>query len=182
MPKGIEPLPFDEKNQEDFIKLTERILDALEKISKNKAIPATQEKLRELSGCSRKTLHNRIWPVIKLKEIKAARKASNEDKPKKITPEHRLDVEVHINRETQLVEQIRNYQDQNGKLFDQVQDFQEQVAVLTDLNKVLENDVNELKAEIRKLRSELRKVQENKRGNSKVVSIESREVNSSNLN
>src|SRR5438270_13232875 len=124
MRNGLKRLPFDERNEQDFEDLTRRISDALALIRKNPSIPATQDKVDELAGCTRKTLHNRGWPITELKKIKEERKAGKDGRRKNTTVEHRLSAQKHVEREKLLIGQIRNLQRQNGELFDRVQDLE----------------------------------------------------------
>jgi uncharacterized protein (DUF3084 family) len=164
-------LPFDERNEQDFEELTRKIWDAITAIKKTRSIPATQEKLAEMVGCTRKTLHNRDWPITELKKIKEERKANKDNKPKNTTAEHRLSSENHIAREKLLIKQIRNLQEQNGKLFDQMQELEEQKAGLIDTTKVLEDEIVILKDQNRKLERELRQFKQGHGGRDNVVSI-----------
>lgn len=161
-------LPFDERNEQDFEDLTRKIQDAIATIKKTRSIPATQEKLAEMVGCTRKTLHNRGWPIAELKKIKEERKAS---KQKNNTVEHRVTAEKHIAREKLLIGQIRNLQEQNGKLFDEKQELEEQKAILIDTVKVLEDEIIILKDEKRKLEREVRQLKQGRNDRATVVSI-----------
>jgi uncharacterized coiled-coil protein SlyX len=173
MLKELKRLPFEERNEQDFEDLTRKIWDAIATVKKSRSIPATQEKLAELVGCTRKTLHNRGWPITELKKIKKERKANSDSKPKNITAEHRLSSENHIAREKLLIGQIRNLQEQNGKLFNQVQELEEQKAISNDTIKVLEDEILALKDVIRKLEAEMRKLKQERNGRNNVVSIRS---------
>lgn len=165
---------FDERNEQDFEDLTQKIWDAITSIKKARSIPATQDKLAEMAGCTRKTLHNRGWPITELKKIKEDRKANKAGKPKSITAEHRLNSETHIAREKMLIRQIRNLQEQNGKLFDRVQELEEQKAGLLDTAKVLEDEIDILKDETRKLERELWQIKQRHGDRNNVVSIRAR--------
>jgi predicted RNase H-like nuclease (RuvC/YqgF family) len=165
MQKGPKSFPFDVQNERDFDDLTQRILDGIEAIRNDQAVPATQEELAKRAVCARKTLHNRGWPIAELKKIKEERKAKKDGKPEKV------DAETDIKREGILIEQIRNYQVQNGKLFEQVQDLEDQVKGLSTMTKVLEDEVKSLKEEKRNLESELRRRKERQIGETGVVSI-----------
>jgi hypothetical protein len=107
MRNELKRLPFDERNEQDFEDLTRRILDALALIRKDPSIPATQEKLAKLAECTRKTLHNRGWPITELKKIKEERKAGKDGKRKTTTVEHRLSAKQHVEREKLLIGQIK---------------------------------------------------------------------------
>lgn len=171
MPKELKRLPFDERNEQDFEDLTRKIWDAIATIKKTRSIPATQDKLAELVGCTRKTLHNRGWPITELKNIKEERKTNKDIKAKNTTVEHRLSAEKHITREKLLIGQIRNLQEQNGDLYDRLQESEDQRVVLIDTVKVLEDEIITLKDEKQKLERELRKVKQRQGGGTSVVSI-----------
>lgn len=80
-----QPLPFDEKNAQDYVEITRKIRDALGKIRRDKHLAATKVNLARLSGVHRNTLYNRAvnsspddcpdngWPFRDLAEIKKAR-------------------------------------------------------------------------------------------------------------
>ncbi len=171
MRNELKRLPFEERNEQDFEDLTRKIQDAIATIKKTRSIPATQEKLAELVGCTRKTLHNRGWPISELKKIKEERQASKDGKQKNITAEHKLSVGKHIEREKLLIRQVRNLQEQNGELFDRVQELEDGKARLTDTNKVLEDEIVVLNDVKRKLERELRRLKQVHSGRTNVVSI-----------
>ncbi|MCT7307121.1 hypothetical protein [Ralstonia wenshanensis] len=76
------PLPFDERNQQDFLLVTKRIQDALEKMANDRRLKRTETNLAKLAGCSRGTLRNRKWPMMRLHELKSeAREAKGEEEP-----------------------------------------------------------------------------------------------------
>jgi hypothetical protein len=169
----LRKLPFDKQNEQDFEELTRKIQDAIATIKKTRSIPATQEKLAELVGCTRKTLHNRGWPITALKKIKEERQAKKDGKQKNTTAEHRLSVGKHIEREKLLIRQVRNLQEQNGKLFDQVQGLEEEKETLVDTNKVLEDEITILNDVKRKLETELQQFKQGRSSKTNVVSIRS---------
>jgi hypothetical protein len=171
MQKELKRLPFDERNEQDFEDLTQKIWDAIETIKTTRTISATQEKLAELVGCTRKTLHNRGWPISELKKIKEERKASKDGKQKPTTVEHRLSADKRIEREKLLIGQIRNLQEQNGKLFDRVQELEEQAATSTHTVRVLEDEIVIIKDANRTLERELRKLKQGLDDRTNVVSI-----------
>lgn len=171
MRKELKRLPFEERNEQDFEDLTRKIWDGIGTIKKTRSIPATQEQLAEMVGCTRKTLHNRGWPITELKKIKEERETNKDSKRKNTTAEHRLSAENHIAREKLLTGQIRNLQEQNGKLFDQVQELEELKAILTDTVKVLEDEIVVLRDENQKLETELRKLKRGRNDSNNVVSI-----------
>ena len=172
MPKGQTRLPFDERNDHDFEEVTRKISDAIATIQRTPSIPATGNKLAQMAGCTRKTLHNRRWPLEKLKEIKERRTTVGRDgKPKKPTASDQLGTEQHATREKLLIAQIRNLQKQNGELFDRVQDLEEQKLGLIDTVKVLEVEIVTLRDENQNLGNELRKAKQSQNIGTNVVDI-----------
>lgn len=77
---------LQESRQEMYDEITERIRDALDRLRDDSPpCKPTQKSLAELAGVSRRTLHNREWPVEELKRIKkeqsvAERESSSERK------------------------------------------------------------------------------------------------------
>lgn len=147
---------LQKKNEEDFERITQNIHAALEKLRASRSLSATQEKLSELAGCSRKTLENRGWPLQELKRIKEQRKVNRE------TREHpakdQLSVENRLKREQLLIQRVENLQDQNAKLFDQVQRLEEKLEDARRLFEVQDRDFTFVKEEKRKLENELRRL------------------------
>lgn len=139
MKKHNNPLPFDARNEEDFSRVTESIHTALARIETDHKIPATSEKLAELSCCTRKTLYNRGWPVERLRQIKAARKAAKEDQLKERRGYYE-DAEGDTSSEAALISRIETLQKENGSLFERVQSLEEQLNNKGDIVNALEQD------------------------------------------
>jgi len=158
-------LPFDKKNEEDFIKITENIQIALNVIRNDPKIPATQNKLAKLANCSRKTLYNREGVIKELKLIKSERKFAKSKHTDNIIDFSRKD-----NDKTKEI-LIKKYEHQNALLFDKIQDLEEQVKELSDINIVLNEDKQVLLAENTELRSKLRKSKNTTYSSSNVVHI-----------
>jgi hypothetical protein len=145
-------LPFDERNQRDFDDMTARIRDALDLIRKNKSLRATQDALAEFAQCSRRTLSLRVWPILELKKIKEARSShlkAVEGKP---------DVRTAVKTSSLLIKQVKNYQTQNGELFDRLQDLEEDKARLVVVVSTLEHQLQALKEKLNSLEREARRV------------------------
>lgn len=64
---------FDDKNQQDFELNTERLVQAIDKIRAHNSLPPTIAQLSSLTGMHRNAISKRLWPSVKLKEIKAER-------------------------------------------------------------------------------------------------------------
>jgi hypothetical protein len=150
MPALLKTLPFDERNDQDFEELTQRIRQALDLVRKNRSLKPTQNTLARLAQCSRKTLHLRRWPVEQLKSIRNQRLSNPESGRGKTKTKHEAPTE------NQLIAQIRNYQSQNGKLFDQVQYFEHEQTTWTLVRKALEEDLATAKEKIQELEKALR--------------------------
>lgn len=71
-------LPFDERNQQDYMLVTKRIQDALEKMANDRRLKRTETNLARLADCSRGTLRNRKWPMEKLQKLKEDARAAIE--------------------------------------------------------------------------------------------------------
>lgn len=144
-------LPFDERNQRDFDDMTTRIRDALDLIRKNKSLRVTQDALAELAQCSRRTLSLRVWPILELKKIKDAR--SNHIK----AVEGKADVLTTVKTDSLLITQVKNYQIQNGELFDRLQNLEEDKARLVVVISTLEHQLQTLKEKLNSLERENRR-------------------------
>jgi len=147
----IKAFPFDDRNQRDFDQMTTRIRDGLDLIRKKKTLKATQETLAELAQCSRRTLSLRVWPILELKKLKDAR--SNHIK----AVGGKVDVRTAGETDRLLIKQIKNYQTQNGELFDRVQNLEEEKARSVVVIEALENQVNALKEQVQLLEQQSRK-------------------------
>ncbi|MDN4503827.1 hypothetical protein QX776_15555 [Alteromonadaceae bacterium BrNp21-10] len=75
---------YDEKNTKDYDDNTIKLNDALEKISKNSDLPATQKEVARISGIHRNTVSEREFPAIRLKEIKKQRKEQEQQEQQDI--------------------------------------------------------------------------------------------------
>jgi hypothetical protein len=171
MPRVLTPLPFDQRNEKDFEEMTERIKHALDIIRKKKTIRATVKELAGLAApCSPKTLYLRSWPIIELKKIKEDRRINKGSVPKVIKGQ-RGNIETEYNHEILLIKQVQNYQDQNGALFDQVQDLKAQVSMLENAVKVITEEKAEAEEENRKLKNDRRKFTSKQNTNSNVVNM-----------
>lgn len=112
------PAPYEERNLEDFKLITKNITFALEKIANDDSIPATEQSLADLAGCSRGTLRNRIWPLKRLKLIKEARqKKAVEKQAKKPTSRAPDDYQ-------QIVSALIASRTEAASRFDQLQQLQ----------------------------------------------------------
>lgn len=99
--------PYDTRNQLDYEAVTKKIAHALEILENDTSIPATEIKLAELADCSRGTLRNRVYPLVRLRKIKQSRfKKQNKPKLSSLTAQQLTDVNIHISDKRILKEQL----------------------------------------------------------------------------
>ncbi|MDO3623581.1 hypothetical protein Q3O98_21120 [Ralstonia pseudosolanacearum] len=102
-------LPYDERNQQDFLLVTKRIQDALEKMAADRRLKRTEVNLATLAGCSRGTLRNRKWPMDRLKKLQEEARATKENaepEPRAIREQSRIERyrdQLSMNRDELLV-------------------------------------------------------------------------------
>lgn len=68
--------PYDEQNTADYQEMSKRIASALELMEHDTEIPATEKELARLAICSRGTLRNRGYPLVRLRIVKQMRNAN----------------------------------------------------------------------------------------------------------
>jgi len=107
------PQALEEKNEQDFQDVTNRIWSAIKKIALNPKYKPTQAVLAKLAFVSRGTINNRKWPLEELNKIKARRKETDSDHPeiKQVKPtgqtEISLEERLYLNREELRVWKVR---------------------------------------------------------------------------
>jgi len=151
VPAGLKALPFADRNDRDFEEMTARIRQGLESIRKNRSLDPTQVTLAKLAQCSRRTLSLRIWPIEELKRIKEARPRYEQP------PTSDTAISVSKFHQCLLEKQVKNYQRQNGELFDRVQDLEEEKSRSALALSTLENERDVLKEEVERLEKQLRR-------------------------
>lgn len=72
---------FDDKNQRDFELNTERLIQAIDKVRASNSLPPTISQLSRLTGMHRNAISKRVWPRLKLEEIKTERNRKAESSP-----------------------------------------------------------------------------------------------------
>lgn len=177
MPKAYEPLPFDARNEADYNAITAKIQTALQEFEAGKLDFRTQEAFAQHVGVDKSTLHRpgRKWAIAEFDRIKKKRKdeakISAINPPNKVTIEHKTAIENHLNRETLLVNQVKNLRRENSVLFDRVQELEEQNQSLLHIQERLQSqcdekavNIDQQHAQIKKLEQELRKHQGQEQG------------------
>lgn len=141
----MKSLPFTARNERDFDEMTDRITAGLETLRKRKSLKPTQENLAKLAECSRRTLSLRRWPVEQLKIIKEG-KASTKTCRQNSEPKP-------LQSDFSVSKQLKNYQQQNGELYSQVQDLEEERARNELIIKRLEQQLGDLKHELSEMKT-----------------------------
>lgn len=147
---------FDQKNQEDFEDVTERINEALFKIASDPNIKATQTKLAELADVHRNTIANREWPLERLASIKADRQAEIE-RAKSYQP--------GPTKEEQLLEKLEKARLETLYWFNKYHDVSalregasESVKLLSKTRDVYKKKVGDLEQQLADLKQEYERV------------------------
>lgn len=138
-------LPFDERNQQDFMLVTKRIQDALELMANDRRLKRTETNLAKLAGCSRGTLRNRQWPMEQLQKLKEAARATKEQ----------VEVEPRATREKARVER---YREQLMKNRDELLFWKYKHDALRDLVETLETQRDAYKRRAEELDAQLRAI------------------------
>ena len=138
--------PYDEKNAADFERISKNISLALEKIANDSLIPATEQSLADLAGCSRGTPRNREWPLIRLREIKRERKS--EGQPVKTPHEH----EREKSKEAELAASLKASRTEAARWFDKYREVETDNRKLKRGNELLVAQNEALKAELARAR------------------------------
>lgn len=139
------PLPFDERNQQDFMLVTKRIQDALDRMATDRRVKRTETNLAKLAGCSRGTLRNRKWPMVQLKKLQEearTAKENQEPEPRSIREKCR----------------IERYRDQLSKNRDELLVWKYKHDELRDKVGTLEAQRDTYKRQAKKLEAQLRSI------------------------
>lgn len=139
------PLPFDERNQQDFMLVTKRIQDALEQMANDRRLKRTETNLAKLAGCSRGTLRNRKWPMEQLQKLKEEVRSAKEE----------AEVEPRATREKARVER---YREQLMKNRDELLFWKYKHDALRDLVETIEAQRDAHKRRAEQLEAELRSI------------------------
>jgi bisphosphoglycerate-independent phosphoglycerate mutase (AlkP superfamily) len=138
-------LPFDERNQQDFMLVTKRIQDALEKMANDCRIKRTETNLAKLAECSRGTLRNRKWPMAQLGKLKEEARSVKDE----------VAVEPKATREKARIER---YKEQLMKNRDELLFWKYKHDALRDLVETLEGQRDTYKRRAEALEVQLRSI------------------------
>lgn len=163
-------LPFDARNQQDFMLVTKRILDALEQMANDQRHKRTETNLAKLAGCSRGTLRNRKWPLDKLQKLK--------EETRKVKVE--TEAEPRAMREKNRVER---YKEQLIKNRDELLLWKYKHDALRDMVETLESQRDTYKSRAEGLEAQLRSIvapSKSRKSSGKVVSFVATQVSNNN--
>lgn len=138
-------LPFDERNQQDFMLVTKRIQDALEQMANDRRLKRTETNLARLAGCSRGTLRNRQWPMEQLQKLKDDARAAK----------GRVEVEPRATREKA---QVERYREQLMKNRDELLFWKYKHDTLRDQVETLESQRDAYKRRAEEFEAQLRSI------------------------
>ena len=138
-------LPFDERNQQDFMLVTKRIQDALELMANDRRIKRTETNLARLADCSRGTLRNRQWPMEQLRKLKEDARTAKEQ----------VEVEPRATREKA---QVERYREQLMKNRDELLFWKYKHDALRDQVETLESQRDTYKKRTEDLEAQLRSI------------------------
>ncbi len=142
------PAPYDQRNIEDYKLIGKNISLALDKIQGDDCIPATEESLASLAGCSRGTLRNRKWPLVRLREIKKQRKTrSGKAQQKTATKQPQ-------NKEEELVMALNASRNEAARWFDKYKDSEADNRKFRRANNLLKEEKEALIRELTQLRNQ----------------------------
>lgn len=148
---------FDGKNEQDFEDVTERINEALLKIASDRNVRATKSELAKIAGVHRNTIRNREWPIDRLQEIKAQRKAEAEEKKKGTSPEFKpIDVLTDKLEKAQL--EIMYWFKEHNDVMKRYEGSAESVKYLAKSRDEYKREVAALKQDLGELRAEYERV------------------------
>lgn len=144
------PPALEEKNEQDFQDVTNRIWAAIEKISLNQRYKPSQFVLAKLAQVSRGTINNRKWPLDELKKIKSNRKQAETEglASKKLKPDYEneisLEERLNLNRE-----QLRIWKVKADEEKQKVSQLESIIKTQNEQIKVLKSEVTRLAETIR---------------------------------
>ncbi len=138
-------LPFDERNQRDFMLVTKRIQNALEQMANDRRLKRTETNLAKLAACSRGTLRNRKWPMEQLQKLKEEAHSAKEE----AEPEPRA---------TREISQVERYRNRLNKNRDELLFWKFKHDALRDLVETLESQRDTFKHRAEELEAQLRSI------------------------
>ncbi|WP_150912534.1 hypothetical protein [Marinobacter halotolerans] len=150
---------FDEKNEQDFDDVTERINEALLKIASDANISATKTKLASLAGVHRNTIRNRGWPEERLQEIKRQRKTEAEQK-KNADASQPKPVEVLTDKLQKAQLEIMYWFKKHNEVMKLYEGANESVKYLAKSRDKYKREVEALKQDLGELRAEYERLRD----------------------
>lgn len=133
----IKKAPYDQRNQADYAEITTKIELALTKIGEDLTIPANEKILASLAGCSRGTLRNRVFPLVRLKEIKKLRVAKRKNKLTNLNDQYVVEMDAQSADDKVLQNQLENSRNEAALWFDKCLDLEAKLKKYRRLNHLL---------------------------------------------
>jgi hypothetical protein len=143
--------PYDERNEADFRDMSVRIAEALERLEIDLTIPATEESLAGLAGCSRGTLRHRGWPLKRLKEIKQSRKEKKDEEGGDIPPGEVDIVEILSRDKKSLLDQLKKSRGEVALWVEKYRQLEEETKKLRRLITMLQEAKKSLEDKLKKV-------------------------------
>lgn len=142
-------LPFDDKNQQDFVDVTGRIDEALTALRNDRRLKRTEANLAKLARCSRGTLRNRGWPIEALRKLKLEAKAATEEATEATeandeSPIERIKKQLAMSRD-----ELLGWKFKHDDLVERLETLQAQSKAHKDRVVTLEARVRELEKRLR---------------------------------
>ncbi|AXS84526.1 hypothetical protein [Marinobacter sp. Arc7-DN-1] len=150
-------LPFDQRNQEDFEDVTERISEALLEIASDSKVKATITELAKRAKVHRNTIRNREWPLDRLDAIKLDRKSAVEKKADQNQPKP---VDVLAERLEKSHQEILYWYKEYKGMKAMYEGASESVTFLAKSKESLKAKVKTLEQELQNLRDEYERVRD----------------------
>lgn len=150
--------PYDERNQADYLAISNNIEVALNLIATDHTVPATEVSLAELAGCSRGTLRNRVYPLARLRAIKNGRAEQRKltKRSARVTAAQRVAVEVHIDEKIRLQAQLDKSRFETAVWVNKHTDLERKFKKLNRMKDVLLEGKTLLEKQVEELKELLR--------------------------
>ncbi len=149
---------FDAKNQRDFELNTDRLVQAIDKIRMNNSLPPTIAQLASLTGMHRNAISKRVWPSVRLEEIKTERKRTSNTSNHQNKPQDPVKVleEKLENAKRELVYWFNKNLD-NEK---QIKQLEQNLCRMTDARSNYENMLKQERIKTSELTTQIKTLKE----------------------
>ena len=155
-------MSLEEYKSDNYAGMTERLDGALSILRENASLPATQEVLAQLAGCSLRLLHTpkRKWVLTELTDIKDKRRKTSTVSDGPPTSESATD---DLQKLADLLEKqnahICELMGQNGELFREAEQLKAKISEMHTAVSDGESELNVLRASLREAQEEIFRLQ-----------------------